>query len=168
MNNPFKLLLVCTANLCRSPTAQGFLNRAVIQAGLQKKIKVDSAGLIDTHVGSPPHPPIKNAALDFGVDLADLRARQIKPEDLKKHHLILGMTVRHVAELKTIQAENNSVRENNLPANIDLYLNFSDCFKGEDLPDPYRGDSQAYARAVKLIDHTTPYLLKALREKIGL
>jgi protein-tyrosine phosphatase len=40
----FKILLVCTANICRSPMAQVVLGKKVQEAGLADKVTVESAG----------------------------------------------------------------------------------------------------------------------------
>ena len=54
MNTPFRVLLVYTGNICRSPTAHGVLEKMVADAGLQDEIYVDSAGTHSYHVGEAP------------------------------------------------------------------------------------------------------------------
>ena len=41
-----KVLMVCTGNICRSPTAEGVLRAKLQAAGLHKKVEVDSAGTL--------------------------------------------------------------------------------------------------------------------------
>ena len=40
------VLFVCLGNICRSPTAHGVFRNLVIQAGLEDKVEIDSAGNI--------------------------------------------------------------------------------------------------------------------------
>ncbi len=40
----YSVLMVCTANICRSPMAEGMFRQLVRKEGLAKKVKVDSAG----------------------------------------------------------------------------------------------------------------------------
>ena len=49
-----KVLFVCTGNICRSPTAEGVLRLRLLEAGLDGRVSVDSAGMIDYHAGHPP------------------------------------------------------------------------------------------------------------------
>src|SRR5256885_12465342 len=49
-----RILMVCTGNICRSPTAHGVLEKMVADAGLADRIEVDSAGTHDYHVGEAP------------------------------------------------------------------------------------------------------------------
>ena len=48
------VLFVCTGNICRSPTAHGVFLHMVSKAGLAERIRVDSAGTHDYHVGEAP------------------------------------------------------------------------------------------------------------------
>ena len=51
---PFRVLMICMGNICRSPTAHGVFEKMVADAGLQQRIEVDSAGTHSYHVGEPP------------------------------------------------------------------------------------------------------------------
>ncbi|HKI63516.1 MAG TPA: low molecular weight phosphotyrosine protein phosphatase, partial [Burkholderiales bacterium] len=48
------VLFVCTGNICRSPTADGVMRSLVREAGLERTVRVDSAGTHDYHVGEQP------------------------------------------------------------------------------------------------------------------
>ncbi len=56
-----RVLMVCTGNICRSPTAHGVLEKLVADAGLAGRVQVDSAGTHGYHVGE--------SALRAGGDL---------------------------------------------------------------------------------------------------
>src|SRR3546814_16113994 len=51
---PFKILTVCTGNVCRSPSAEVVLRDHLAAAGLGSLVTIDSAGPADYHNGEPP------------------------------------------------------------------------------------------------------------------
>ncbi|MEP7070575.1 MAG: low molecular weight phosphotyrosine protein phosphatase, partial [Usitatibacter sp.] len=50
------VLFVCTANICRSPMAEGVFRKILAEAGIDKGCQIDSVGTHDYHVGEPPFP----------------------------------------------------------------------------------------------------------------
>jgi protein-tyrosine phosphatase len=75
------LLFVCMGNICRSPTAEGVFRERVRAAGLSEHIQTDSAGTHDYHIGRAPDPRSLAEAARRGVDISDLRARQVDSFD---------------------------------------------------------------------------------------
>ena len=65
-----KILFVCTANICRSPMAQGLLEHALPQA------QVRSAGL-GALVGMPADAAAVRLMQERGIDISAHRATQI-------------------------------------------------------------------------------------------
>ena len=86
-----KVLFVCTGNICRSPTAEAMLLQRAAAAGLADRIKVDSAGTHDYHVGDPPDPRAQEAAARRGYDLSRLRGRQVVRRDFVEFDYVLAM-----------------------------------------------------------------------------
>ena len=93
------VLIVCTGNICRSPTAEGVLRHKLAEQGLHERVRVDSAGLGDGHVGDPPERRAVARAGLRGYDLSALRARQFTTRDYYDFDLILGMDRGHMAAL---------------------------------------------------------------------
>jgi len=92
--------MVCMGNICRSPTAEGVLRRLVREAGLEHRIRIDSAGTIDYHVGSPPDERTQRHARKRGYDLSGLRARQVEDGDFAHFDLLLAMDWDNLGELQ--------------------------------------------------------------------
>ena len=45
-----KILFVCMGNICRSPTAEGVFRDLVTRSGMDKAIRIDSAGTHSYHI----------------------------------------------------------------------------------------------------------------------
>jgi protein-tyrosine phosphatase len=88
------VLLVCTANLCRSPIAEALLRHRFEERGLS--VAVASAGLRE------PDRPVLADALEVlagrGLDARDHRSRRIDPDLVRSAGLILGLERKHVRE----------------------------------------------------------------------
>ena len=99
-----KLLFVCTGNICRSPTAEGLV-KDICSMNKCKTIQCDSAALYNYHIGSPPDSRAINIAKKHNIEISNLRARIIEPEDFNKFDLIIGMDNVHIIELKKINSK---------------------------------------------------------------
>jgi protein-tyrosine phosphatase len=89
------ILVVCTANQCRSPFAAAALRRRVARRA--PGVEVESAGF-GGH-GFPATPPTVDAASLLGVDLSSHTSRRVDPELLERADIIIGMERRHTREL---------------------------------------------------------------------
>ncbi len=88
------VLVLCTANVCRSPMAQGFLAAELDARGVDAA--VGSAG---TALGPERPPEAAVAAMAaWGIDTSGHRAREVDDELLSHADLVLGMTRAHVRE----------------------------------------------------------------------
>lgn len=88
------ILLVCTGNICRSPTAEGVL-RAILERRFGSRApSVASAGTI-ARESAPVLEETRRAAAELGVDVAGHRARRLRPDDLEAADLVIGMAKEH-------------------------------------------------------------------------
>lgn len=93
-NPRINVLLLCTANQCRSPMAEALLRHRLAAVGVDAD--VSSAGL---HPGGRPATPHGVATMaDRGLDLSGHRSRQIDAPLLLAADLVIGMTREHVRE----------------------------------------------------------------------
>lgn len=99
----FRVLHVCTGNICRSPIAEhlmrAMLDEAFTAAGrpqLARRFVVESAGTWG-HTGSPMEPYALARLADQGVDGGGFRARELVAEHVVGADLVLGATRDHRA-----------------------------------------------------------------------
>lgn len=94
MTDPqFRILTICTGNICRSPVAERLL-----QAALGGEVLVSSAG-VNAVVGSPIHPAMVTLLEGADVDAGHFAARQVVPRDIRSADLVLALTRDHRARL---------------------------------------------------------------------
>jgi protein-tyrosine phosphatase len=89
-----QVLLVCTANQCRSPLAGAVLSDAAKARGAS--IEIETAGLVGD--GAPATDATVTVAQQRGLDLSDHRSRALTPDLIAGSDLVLGMERVHVRE----------------------------------------------------------------------
>ena len=145
MSGAISVLVVCTGNICRSPTGEGVLRQRVEKRGLADRIRVASAGTHDYHVGEPPDPRTVKHASKRGYDLSAQRAAQVKNEDFDSFAYILAMDRGHLRILKQMQPPGSRAR-------LGLFLEASGKWKGEDVPDPYYGGEAGFELVLDMVE----------------
>ncbi|HTP74733.1 MAG TPA: low molecular weight protein-tyrosine-phosphatase [Burkholderiaceae bacterium] len=161
MSQALRVLMVCTGNICRSPTAEGVLRHKLVALGLQHRVEVDSAGTVDYHVGSPPDHRAQKAALRRGYDLSRQRARQLRPEDFERFDLVLGMDAEHVERMLELCPEALADR-------VRLLMDYSPRRpRGTEVPDPYYGAPAGFERVLDLVEEACDGLVQDLRVRLA-
>jgi protein-tyrosine phosphatase len=96
----FRLLFVCTGNICRSPYAE-ILTRHLLRGRLGGRaaaaFEVSSAGVAAVE-GAGMHPDSRAELAPWHLDgplSAGFVARQLDPSMIERSHLVLGATARH-------------------------------------------------------------------------
>lgn len=148
-----RVLFVCLGNICRSPTAHGVFQHMVDQRGWQDKIKVDSAGTSDWHIGHPPDKRTVQAASQRGYDLSTLKARQACRSDFHTYNYILAMDQNNLRELQRLCPENYT-------GHLSLFLHFSSQELYEEIPDPYYGGARGFETVLDLVENASQGLLE--------
>jgi protein-tyrosine phosphatase len=81
------ILVLCTANVCRSPMAAALLARRLSELGVAARVR--SAGMLRS--GEPPHPEVISVMARYGIDIAAHRSRIACAADLTQASLVLAM-----------------------------------------------------------------------------
>lgn len=90
------ILVVCTANRCRSPMGEVILADALRKIG-RSDVQVDSAGFMEDGIGAERESA--EAVIEIGLTLSAHRSRKLSKELVQDADLILTMERAHVREL---------------------------------------------------------------------
>jgi len=130
------ILFLCLGNICRSPLAEGAARAAFRNAGLDARL--DSAGTGDWHVGHPPDARAQGEARRRGIDIADLRGRQLTRADFYRFDLILAADVNNLRDARALAPPDATAR-------LHLMLDLVPGRAGESVADPYYGADDGFA-----------------------
>lgn len=147
---PVKILMVCLGNICRSPLAEG-----ILQSKLDQNLYiVDSAGTGDWHVGHEPDKRSIATAQKYGVDISNLRGRQIKQKDFDNFDYIYVMdksNYENVIQLAPNQEAKNKVK---------MIMNELHPNQNIEVPDPYWGNMNDFDNVYKMLNEVCEQIAK--------
>lgn len=172
MRQRFAILVVCTANICRSPLAELLLTDRLDQ----RRFEVASAGVR----GWRDHPmdgPVQREARRLGLDPSEFRSRPLRAEHVTTADLVLTATKEHragVLELVPTALRRTytlrefavlgpqAVREAPEETVRAVSRNRSHAGPDIDVPDPYRADGGFHREVADMIDEATAAVADAL------
>lgn len=152
----YKILFVCLGNICRSPAAQGVMERLVSERGVADRFDIDSAGLYGGHAGDLPDSRMRAHARMRGLELTH-RSRQVRISDFDDFDVIVAMDNSNFDRLRemapSLEDEQKVVRM----ADYFTQHPWADC-----VPDPYYDGAQGFENALDLIEDGCQTLLDRL------
>lgn len=108
----YRVMTVCTGNICRSPMAEYVLRDRFDAAGLGDVVAVTSTGVSSEEAGNPMDRRARAVLERHGYDVAALegpagphRARKVRPSDLAASDLVLAMTTAHQRALVRLDVD---------------------------------------------------------------
>jgi protein-tyrosine phosphatase len=149
------VLFVCLGNICRSPIAEGVFRHTASKHSELGGLIIDSAGLGSWHVGQPPDRRAQDTLAGRGIDISDLRARQVTREDFEAFDLILAMDKANRQGLLKLASKQYHDK-------IRLFMDCAPNFGVHEIPDPFFGDSEGFNYVVQLIDAASRGLIRSL------
>ncbi|MGZ5074966.1 MAG: low molecular weight protein-tyrosine-phosphatase [Usitatibacter sp.] len=153
------VLVVCTGNICRSPTGEGVMRHLAHKRGLADRVRVASAGTHDYHVGEAPDPRTVKHASKRGYDLSAQRAMQVAMEHFEEFDYILAMDRGHLRILRQMQPPGSRAR-------VGLFLEASGQWKGEDVPDPYYGGAAGFEEVLDRVEEACERWLNRIEAEL--
>jgi protein-tyrosine phosphatase len=132
------VLFVCLGNICRSPLAEAAFRREAQRLGLD--VEIDSAGTGDWHIGYPPDPRAAAVAARNGIDISNLKARQVTEEDFRKFDYIVALDSNNLSDLERLRPGDGKAR-------LSLLLDHVEGRQGQAVADPYYGDDSHFDSA---------------------
>lgn len=159
MKESVSVLVVCTGNICRSPTGEGVLRHLAAKRGLGDRVHVASAGTHDYHVGDCPDPRTLEHARKRGYDLSAQRAMQVSTRHFHDFDYILAMDRSHLRILRGLAPAGAKAR-------LGLFLDASARWKGEDVPDPYYGGVEEFERVLDMVEEAAERWLERIEAEL--
>lgn len=147
------ILIVCTANQCRSPLAEAILRQLLQNEGKGADWQVESAGTWAKN-GRSAHPDMCIAAEEAGLDLYHHQARNVDSVLLSAFDLILTMEQSHK---EALQIEFPSIRGRVFLLSEMLGIVY-------DIPDPIGGPLDDYRTSVKELNRLLKLSLPRISE----
>ena len=151
-----KILFVCLGNICRSPTAEGVMNKLLEEKKISHKIECDSAGTSSVHAGELPDSRSIKHALKRGVTMSSRSRPFDKSIDFDNFDLILVMDKNNLRSIKN-QDLNNIYSDK-----IRLMTDFCSSIKAEEVPDPYFTGEDGFETVLDILEDAADGLLKHL------
>ncbi|WP_292831447.1 low molecular weight protein-tyrosine-phosphatase [Microbacterium sp.] len=155
--SPFRVVFVCTGNICRSPMAEIAFRGFAERAGMGDLVTSSSAGTGDWHVGERADARTIDALARLGYDGGNHRARQFTLDDFDRHDLIVALDRSHERILASWART---------PADADklaVLLSFDASAGGNlDVPDPYYADPPMFDEVLGMIESASRALFRQL------
>ena len=160
--NQIRVCFVCLGNICRSPTAEGVMQHLAHEAGLTQQLVISSAGTGGYHQGEQADPRSRAEALRRGVRLTS-RARQFRAADFSQLDYVVAMDRSNQRDLTQLAAGDEHLAE------LHLLRSFDPASHDDlDVPDPYYGEGDGFARVYDICLAGCTGLLAHLRKTHGL
>jgi protein-tyrosine phosphatase len=146
------VLLVCMANVCRSPMACAVARQLAHTQGRGAQLHFDSAGT-HAHSGKRLDARAKEVLLKHQYSLPKTRSRGVTAQDFERFDLILAMDE---ANLAALQRQCPVARHGKLR----LLLSYAPELGRFEVPDPYYGDLAGFERVLNLCETAVSGMLK--------
>ncbi|MBR4041968.1 MAG: low molecular weight phosphotyrosine protein phosphatase [Bacteroidaceae bacterium] len=150
-----KILFVCLGNICRSCTAEEIMRTVLQREGLDRKVLVDSAGLISYHQGEQADPRMRAHASRRGYHITHL-SRPVCMTDFYDFDLIIGMDDSNISRLRDLAP---SIEEE---AKIHRMTEYCISKVVDHVPDPYYGGAQGFENVIDILEDACEGLLQAI------
>jgi protein-tyrosine phosphatase len=155
----YRVIFVCSGNICRSPAAECVFRARAAQAGLLERLAVDSAGTHGLHEGEPPDPRSVRVLTQAGYRVVGT-ARELRASDFRAasaHDLFVCMDRTH---------ERHVLRAGAPRERVALLRAFDPNGGGADLPDPYYGGAEDFDAMLGMIERAMDGLLAHVEAKV--
>lgn len=134
--------------------AEVVLRAALVAAGLDTRVTVDSAGTGDWHVGDPMNSGARTQLARRGYDGSAHRARQFSDSWFAERDVVLAMDASNLANLRVLAGDDAQPR-------IRLFGEVAG-LGAVDVPDPYGEDQAEFARVLDMLESAMPRLVQQI------
>lgn len=163
--SPYRIIAVCTGNICRSPMAERMLAAALEAEGLGGVVTVDSAGTTGYEAGRPIDPRAARRLAAGKLSSDRHIARQWQASWFRERDLILALDVDHYAWLGESAPDQESM------AKVRLLRSFDPAVAREDpldqgIEDPWYGGQSDFDAVWQQIHGALPGIIEHVRSAL--
>ena len=151
--NKTRILFVCLGNICRSPAAEGIMQKLVEERGLQDVIEVDSAGTSGWNDGALPDSRTRAHGKKRGYDFRSI-SRKFIPADFDKFDYIVVMDSNNYANVRALASTQEDVDKIHMMTDFSVHITSHD-----HIPDPYYGGAAGFELVMDLLEDACEGLL---------
>jgi protein-tyrosine phosphatase len=161
-SSPYRIIAVCTGNICRSPMAELMLAAALAADGLDDVVLVDSAGTTGYEAGRPIDP--RAARRLTATRLASDRhiAREWRADWFRERDLILALDVDHYAWLRESAPDQESMDKVRMLRSFDPAIAARDLLD-QGIEDPWYGGQSDFDAVWHQINAAVPGIIRHVR-----
>ena len=157
INKKTRILFVCLGNICRSPAANGVMEKMVAEQGLDEKFLIDSAGTYGGHAGELPDPRMRVAASRRGYNLTH-RSRKFREQDYHDFDMIIVMDDSNYENVARLAPERKY---------LDKVFRFVEFSKNHPdwsyVPDPYYEGHEGFELVLDILEDGCSELINRLK-----
>ena len=169
----YRVMTVCTGNICRSPMAEVVLRHRFEAIGLGDAVVVDSSGISDEETGNPIDPRAADVLQDAGYPVPRHRAHRVTAKEIAGRDLLLAMTARHARTLRTLAPDAE------VAVRVRMFRSFdpaapapsgADAVADEarlDVEDPWYGERDGFVSVLQEIEAAADGILDYVREELA-
>jgi len=154
--DPFRVIFVCTGNICRSPMAEVVLRALAEQRGFGARVVSSSAGTGDWHVGERADDRTIDSLARRGYDGSLHRAKQFSAASFGENDLIVALDRTHERIMRTW------ARTDDDEGKVILLRAYDSDAASMDVPDPYYAGPEMFDSVLGMIETATRGLFSQL------
>lgn len=149
-SQPYRIAMICSGNICRSPTAEVVLTARLAEAGLDDRIEVVSGGIGGWHVGDPMDSRSAGVLSREGYDATRHRAAQVDRSWFDSCDVLLAMDVTHLRDLRDLAG-----RVGADPQRVLMFRAVDPVGADGEVPDPYYGGARGFEEVLAMVERTS-------------
>ena len=154
----YRIMFVCTGNICRSPLAHAVFDNMVRMNDLNDTIIVESSGTDAWHTGEQADYRMRRTASRHGLNIRH-RSRKLVASDLVDFDLILVMDSNNYEDTQSLASNQDEIDK------VQMFRDFDPEGRG-DVPDPWYGTMKDFENVWTIVERTCESLLDEIRRRV--